>query len=111
MPGDRQMVLLDGEGVRALTPGEVGRGHGGVAAPRGQDLYPQGLVRAALEGAVVGRDRAHQEVLAAAEEQDGAVRGGGREVAHVGGAGDERCRGAGRVEVVPQAGSAVRVHL
>ncbi len=112
VPGHGEVVLLHGEGVGALGRGEVGGRDGRVAsAGSGQGLDAQGLVGALLRGAVGGRAGTHQEVLGLAQQQDGALRGGAREIAHVGGAGDQRRRAAARVAVFPQTRPAGRVHL
>jgi hypothetical protein len=111
VPGDGEVVFLDGEGVGVLSDGQAGGSDGGVASGGGQDVQPQGVVGAPLEGAVVRRGRADQEVLVSAQEQDGSLWGGAGEIAHVRWARDEGCRAAGRVAAFPQFVAAGCVHL
>lgn len=114
MPGHGEVALLHGERVGALARGDsCGRDSRVTAADSGQGLYPQGLVGPLLRGAVGRRDGTDQEVvlLGPAQQQNGALRGGAREIAHVGGAGDQRRRAAARVAVFPQTRPAGRVHL
>lgn len=111
MAGHGEVVFLHGEADSALRRREVGRGDCGVASGAGEVVDPQCLVGAALRGAVVGRAGAHEQIFGLAEEQHGALRGGAREVADVGGAGDQRGGAAAGLAAVPQPGAAGGVHL
>lgn len=111
MAGDRQVVLLDREGVGVQAAGEAGRRDDRVAVVVRQDGQPQLLVGATV-GWVPGRcPWAEQDVLAGAEQQHGTGRGPAREIADVGGAGDQGGRGSGGGEPVPQQPASDGVHL
>ncbi len=101
VPDDGEVVVLGGEGLGALGRGEAGRRDGGVASGSRQRPHPERFVGPGLGRPVVQRSGADQHVLGLAEEQHGAVRGGAREIAHVGGPGDERRRAAARVAAFP----------
>lgn len=88
--GHREVMLLYGHGVGAVRCREVRGGYGGVAVGAGECVDAQGLVGTALRRPLVQRDRADQQVLALAQEQDGALRGWTGQVAHVGWVGDQR---------------------
>jgi hypothetical protein len=115
VPGDGEVVLLHGEGVGALTGGEVGGGHGGVATGAGEVLDAQRLVgplvvRIHAEGGRA-RARAHQQVRSPAQQQYGAAGGRTREVADVGGAGHQRGSAAAGRTSLPEPFAAGRIHL
>ncbi len=74
--GDGEVVLLDGEAVRAALAGEVGGGDGGVAVGRGQDEVAQRRPRPAA-GCRRRRAQVDQGVLGARADQQGAA-GAGR---------------------------------
>ncbi len=97
MPDDGEVVVLGGEGLGALGRGETGGRDGGVAAGAGQRAHRQRVVGPPVGRPVVGRGGADQQILGLAQQEHGAARGGTGEIAHVGGAGDERRRAAARV--------------
>lgn len=101
VPGDGQVMLLHREGLTALPCREVGGGDGRVATGSGQPLHAQRLVGPAFGRAVVRWAEAQQQVLGPAEQQDGAVRGGAREIADVGGAGHQRGGAAAGLAAFP----------
>lgn len=72
VPADGEVVFLDGEGAGVLPRREVGRGDGRVAGGAGEGVDAQSLVGTAVQ-AVVQRTGAEQDVLAGAEQEDGAA--------------------------------------
>lgn len=101
VPDHGEVVVLGGEGLGALFRRETGGRDGRITAGAGQGAQLQRVVGPALGRPVVRWAGADQQVLGPAEQQYGAVRGGAREIAHVGGPGDERRRAAARVAAFP----------
>src|SRR3954465_11074575 len=105
-----EVLFLAGGGAGGLPRREVGRRDGRVAGGAGEGVDPQGLVGTAVH-AVVPRTGAEQDVLTCAEQEDGAAGGGAREVADIGGAGDQRGGAAAGFTAGPELRSAGDVHL
>lgn len=111
VPGDRQVVLLDRQRLRAGRRGQVGGGDHGVPARHRQRIDPHVLVGAPV-GRVTGRwTGAEQDVLAGAEQQDGARGRSPGQVADVGGAGDQGGRGSDCGAPVAEQPASDGVHL
>ncbi|GHE37272.1 hypothetical protein GCM10017771_55560 [Streptomyces capitiformicae] len=111
MPGHGEVVFLDGEGFGSVSRDEVGGGDRRVTAGARQHLYAYRLVGAALGGLATRLGTADEYVLAPAEQQNGVVGCGAREVPHIGRARHERRRAAARMAALPQPLSAGGVDL
>lgn len=111
MPGDRQVVLLDGQRLRAGRGGEVRRGDHRIPAGHRQQVDAQVLVGAPV-GRVAGRRAgAEQDVLAGAEQEHGTRGRSPGQVADVGGTGDQGGRGSDCGAPVAEQPASDGVHL
>lgn len=113
VPGDGQMVLLDGERAQPGRVHEVGGGDGRVSGGGGQDAQPQEVVGTAGGGVLGGTARAEQDVPAVVgtDQQDGARRGSAGEIADIGGQRHQGGVAAGGGAPVAQPPATDRIHL
>lgn len=110
--GDRQIVFLDGKRFRAGGGGQVGCGDRRVVAVGGrQQGQPQLVVGVLVVGFAGRRAGAQQNVLVGAEQQHGTRGRSAREIADVGGAGDQGGRGSDGGAPVAEQPAADGVHL
>lgn len=111
VPGDRQIVFLDGQGLRPACGGQIRGGHDGITAGHRQQVHPELIVGAPV-GRITGRGaRAEQDVLVGAEQQHGTRGRSARQVADIGGAGDQGGRGSDCGAPVAEQPAADGVHL
>lgn len=111
VPGHGQIVLLDGERIRASRGREARGGDHRVPVRDGQEVDPERLVGPPVGGFTGRGAGAEQNVLAGAEQQHGAGRRSAREIADVGGAGDQGGRGARGGAPVAEQPASDGVHL
>lgn len=109
--GDRQMVLLDGEGLRARGGGQIGGRDHRIAVGARQQRQPQLFVGAAVGGIAARGAGGEQDVPAGSEQQHGTRGRPAREIADVGGAGDQSGRGSDGGAPVAEQPAADGVHL
>lgn len=113
VPGDGEVVFLDGERVRAdvLARGVVGRRDGRITARAGEHGQPQVFVEPALVRFARGRGGAEEHVLGGPDQQYRALGEGPGEIADVGRTRDQ-CGGVARcgTAVAKQAPTG-RVHV
>lgn len=111
VPGDGQVVLLDGQGLRPARGGQIRGGDHGIASGHRQEVDAQLFVGASV-GRITGRGAgAEQDVLVGAEQQHGPRGRSARQVADIGGAGDQGGRGSDCGAPVAEQPAADGVHL
>lgn len=108
---DGDVVLLDREGLGPYRGGQIGGRHGGIPARGVQHGDPQPFVQAALVVLAGRRAPAEQHLLRRTDQQDGARRGGSREVADVRRTRDQRGGVARGGAAVAKQGPTGRVHV
>lgn len=109
--GDGQMVFLDGQRLHPGRPGQLCGRDRRIAGRGRQDGQPQLLIRTAFGGIAGGRTGAEQDVFARAEQEYRAGRRSAREIADIGGAGNQSPGAAGRRAPVTQPAAAEPIHL
>lgn len=111
VPGHGQIVLLDGQRLRARGGGQSGGGDHRIAAGDRQQVHPELFVGTSV-GRVTGRRTgAEQNVLVGAEQQHGARRRSPCQIADIGGAGDQGGRGSDGGAPVAEQPASDGVHL